>query len=39
MKQIFLLLVLSLLFLFPTAVLSISVSSGHMLDRFELIQD
>jgi len=39
MKQFFLLLVLSLLFLFPTAGLSISVSSGHMLDRFELIPD
>jgi len=39
MKQFFLLLVLSLLFLFPTAGLSLSVSSGHMLDRFELIPD
>ena len=39
MKQFFLLLVLSLLFLFPTAGLSLSESSGHMLDRFELIQD
>lgn len=39
MKQFSYILVLSLLFLFFSATLSLSANSGHMLDRFELLAD
>ena len=39
MKQFSYSLVLSLLFIFLSATLSLSANSGHMLDRFELLAD